>query len=160
MEFFGAWGRDLFLLVRCACVWWWCVCCAMSVRRSRRWVARRVGSGVCRAGGGRRGRRRAVVYLHGSARFKFFIYMYYVLCRTFLSLQPLRSALLFWRVAAALSCGPTTIPLLRLCVCMSVGGCPSSRGTQALWCRAECEKSLTTCVSLWQDSLLPRAARY
>ena len=33
------------------------------------------------------------------------IYMYYVLCRTFLSLRPLQSALLFWRVAAALSCG-------------------------------------------------------
>ena len=79
------------------------------------------------------------------------IYMYYVLCRPYLGLQPLQSALLFWRVAAALSCGPTTIPLLRLCVCMSVGGCPSPRGTQALWCRAECEKSLTTCVSLWQD---------
>ena len=47
-----------------------------------------------------------------------------------------------------------------MCVCMSVGGCPSSRGTQALWCRAECEKSLTTRVSLGQDSLLPRAARY
>ena len=49
-EFFlEAQSGDLFLLVRCACVWWWCVCCAMSVRRSRTWVARRVGSGVCRA---------------------------------------------------------------------------------------------------------------
>ena len=60
------------------------------------------------------------------------IYMYYVLCRTFLSLQPLQSALLFWRVAAALSCGPTTIPLLHLCVCMSVCGVVPLRGGRRL----------------------------
>ena len=47
-EFFGAWGRDLFLLVRCACVWWWCVCYAMLGRRSRTCGARRVAwGGAC-----------------------------------------------------------------------------------------------------------------
>ena len=50
------------------------------------------------------------------------IYMYYVLCRPYLGLQPLQSALLFWRVSRTLSCGPTTIPLLRLCVCVLVIG--------------------------------------
>ena len=46
--FLEAQSGDLFLLVRCACVWWWCVCYAMLGRRSRRWVAHRVGRGVCR----------------------------------------------------------------------------------------------------------------